>query len=130
MDNPKRTGVTSSTFEFDTRHPVGFQVNVLNTFKIVASSLGSGLAAPHAMPSGTTSPHLTHCFCPHGSVRPFQQKPEMHRGHVQLFRSNTCHTVNLENNYLTEMWSGSEAGLYVRTIDLMYHSTLGLRVIN
>ena len=34
-----------------------------------------------------------------------------------------------ENNYFTEMCSGSEAGPYLRLIDLVYHSTLGLRVI-
>ena len=32
-------------------------------------------------------------------------------------------------NYLTEMCSGSEAGSYLRRIDFVYHSTLGLRVI-
>jgi len=32
-----------------------------------------------------------------------------------------------ENNYFTEMCSGSEAGSYF--IDFVYHSTLGLRVI-
>jgi len=35
----------------------------------------------------------------------------------------------LENNYFTEMCSGSEAGSYLRLIDVVYHSTLGLRVI-
>jgi len=34
-----------------------------------------------------------------------------------------------ENNYFTEMCSGSEAGPYLRPIDCVYHSTLGLRVI-
>ena len=33
-----------------------------------------------------------------------------------------------KNNYLTEMCSGSDAGSYLRLI-LLYHSTLGLRVI-
>ena len=31
--------------------------------------------------------------------------------------------------YFTEMCSGSKAGSYFRLIDLVYHSTLGLRVI-
>ena len=35
----------------------------------------------------------------------------------------------LGNNYFTEMCSGSEAGSYLRLIDFVYHSTLGLRVI-
>ena len=34
-----------------------------------------------------------------------------------------------ENNYFTEMCSGSEAGSYLRLIDFEYLSTLGLRVI-
>ena len=37
--------------------------------------------------------------------------------------------LQLENNYFTEMCSGSEAGSYSRLIDFVYHSTLGLRVI-
>ena len=35
----------------------------------------------------------------------------------------------VKNNYLTEMSSGSEAGSYLRLIDFVYHSTLGLRVM-
>ena len=35
----------------------------------------------------------------------------------------------LQNNYFTEMCSGSEAGSYLRLIDCVYHSALGLRVI-
>ena len=31
--------------------------------------------------------------------------------------------------YFTEMCSGSEAGSYLRPIDFVYHSTLGLRAI-
>jgi len=34
----------------------------------------------------------------------------------------------LENNYYTEMCS-AEAGSYLRRIDFVYHSTLGLEVI-
>ena len=34
-----------------------------------------------------------------------------------------------ENKYVTEMCSGSEAGSYLRLIDFVYHSPLGLRVI-
>ena len=37
--------------------------------------------------------------------------------------------TEFENNYFTEMCSGSEAGSYLRLIDFVYHSTLGLRVI-
>jgi len=35
----------------------------------------------------------------------------------------------IENSYFTETCSGSEAGSYLRLIDFVYHSTLGLRVI-
>jgi len=35
----------------------------------------------------------------------------------------------VQNNYFTEMCSGSEAGSYLRPIDFVYHSTLGVRVI-
>ena len=34
-----------------------------------------------------------------------------------------------ENTYFTEMCSGSEEGSYLRLIDVVYHSTLGLREI-
>jgi len=34
------------------------------------------------------------------------------------------------DNYFTEICSGSEAGSYLRLIDFVHHSTLGLRVIN
>ena len=37
--------------------------------------------------------------------------------------------ASVENNYFTEMCSGSEAGSYLRVIDFVCHSTLGLRVI-
>ena len=35
-----------------------------------------------------------------------------------------------EDKYVTEIYSGSEAGSYLRLIDFVYHSTLGLRVAN
>jgi len=34
-----------------------------------------------------------------------------------------------ENNFFTEMCSGSEAGSYTRSIGFMHHSTPGLRLI-
>jgi len=37
--------------------------------------------------------------------------------------------VGLDNNYVTEMCSGFEAGSYLRRIVFVHHSTLGLRVI-
>ena len=37
--------------------------------------------------------------------------------------------TQFKNNYFTEMCCGSEEGSYLRLIDFVYHSTLGLRVI-
>jgi len=37
--------------------------------------------------------------------------------------------VEVKNNYFTYMCSNSEAGSYLRLIEFIYHSTLGLRVI-
>jgi len=44
------------------------------------------------------------------------------------FRFLSSATVS-EPHYFTEMCSGSEAGTYLRLIDVVYHSTPGLRVI-
>jgi len=44
-------------------------------------------------------------------------------------RSSAGARTQFENKYFTEMCSGSEAGSYLRLIDFVYHSTLGLRVI-
>ena len=37
--------------------------------------------------------------------------------------------TQFENNHFTEVCCGSEAGSYLRPIDFVYHSTLGVRVI-
>ena len=39
------------------------------------------------------------------------------------------YSSQFENNSFTEMCSGSKAGLYLRRIDFVYHSTLGVRLI-
>ena len=39
------------------------------------------------------------------------------------------YSAQFENNYFTEMCSGSEAGSCLRLIDFVYQPTLGLRVI-
>ena len=39
------------------------------------------------------------------------------------------YSSQLVNNHFTEICSGSEAGSYLRRMDFVYHSTLGLRVI-
>jgi len=62
-------------------------------------------------------------------------RPEPQEKILQPFRPEAPRLTNevspnqFENNYFTEMCSGSEAGSYLRLIDLVYHSTLGLRVI-
>jgi len=42
-------------------------------------------------------------------------------------RADTC--SEFKNSYFTEVCSGSEEGSYLRLIDCVYHSTLGLIVI-
>ena len=44
--------------------------------------------------------------------------------HTRIF----MYSSQFENNYFTEMCSGSETGSHLRLIDFVYHSTLGLRV--
>ena len=74
---------------------------------------GSGLKGRECAPSQAglaprpTLPHATH-LCREKELRVRSQS---------------------DNNYFTEMCSGSEAGSYLRLIDFMCHSTLGLRVI-
>jgi len=48
--------------------------------------------------------------------------------HVEGF-DEECQGLGFENNYFTEMCSGSETGSYLRLVYFVYHSTLGLRVI-
>ena len=51
--------------------------------------------------------------------------------HPENSSTKSCthrYTSQFENNYFTEMCSGSEAGWYSRLIDFVYHSTLGLQV--
>jgi len=48
---------------------------------------------------------------------------------AELGTARSAAGCRFENNYFTEMCSGFEAGSYLRRIDFVYHSTLGLRVI-
>ena len=54
-----------------------------------------------------------------------------HASASQKSKIITCRRTcsQFKNNYSTEMCSGSEEGSYLRLIDFVYHSTLGLRVI-
>ena len=59
---------------------------------------------------------------------------DFREGVMEVFRDwgSKCtdrYNSQFENNYFTEMCSGSEAGSYLRPIDFLYHSTLGLRAI-
>ena len=42
----------------------------------------------------------------------------------------SCQVQTVTPKYFTEMCSGSVAGSYLRRIDFVHHSTLGLRVLN
>ena len=44
-------------------------------------------------------------------------------------RGTDLYSSQSENNFFTEMCSGSEVGSYLRLIDLVHHSSLGLSVI-
>jgi len=58
----------------------------------------------------------------HGAVRPAGAEADVAEGAAAA-------AALVENNYFTEMCSGSEAGSYLRLIDFVSHSTLGLGVI-
>ena len=56
--------------------------------------------------------------------------PRKNGGRVSIKRDGDAwNRPQFENNYFTRMCSGSEAGSYLRLIDFVYHSTLGLRVM-
>ena len=52
-----------------------------------------------------------------------------HLAHGYLQQGDRAAQVSTLNHYFTEMCSGSETGSYLRLIDLVYHSTPGVRVI-
>jgi len=56
---------------------------------------------------------------------------ELRPGKLTFDKRLVVHRVvpGLVNNFFTEMCSGSEAGSYLRLIDFVYHSTLGLGVM-
>ena len=59
----------------------------------------------------------------------FQEEEERRKEEEQARQQRDRYSSQFENNYFTEMCSGSKAGSYLRRIDFIYHSTLGLRVI-
>ena len=51
---------------------------------------------------------------------------------VQTLHVESCtdrYSSQIKNDYFTEMWSGSKGGSYFKAHRLVYHSTLGWRVI-
>jgi len=76
-----------------------------------------------------------------GSTGGVPREQTMLKGHLPRVTYHDIHRIHnrrnhlpgnsfqFENNYFTEMCSGSEAGSYLRRTDFVYHSTLGLRVI-
>ena len=69
--------------------------------------------------------------CEH-RVRPPQALlgPLIRREVERMSGDRPCrYSSQFENNYFTEMCSGSEAGSYLRLIDFVCHPTRGLRVI-
>ena len=55
--------------------------------------------------------------------------PQNQHFNLRIVGQHEWGSSQFENNYFTEMFSGSEAGSYLRLIDFVYHSTLGSRVI-
>ena len=64
--------------------------------------------------------------CEHTLRRPVN--PRAHTLHNSANLIGALVRTARDHNYFTEMCSGSEAGSYLRLIDFVYHSTLGLRV--
>ena len=65
-----------------------------------------------------------------GDAHALQFQVERHRARDRGFQQARWHHLHrFENNSFTELCSGSETGSYLRLIDFVYHSTLGLRVI-
>ena len=55
--------------------------------------------------------------------------PKLRTMSTQKHTSTNLSSSQFNNNYFAEMWSGSEEGSYLRPIDFVYHSTLGLRAM-
>ena len=62
-------------------------------------------------------------------MRPRKQGFSAEQVPVSAYGGSLTNLTDLTNNYFTAMCSGSEAGSYLKPIDFVYHSTLGLRVI-
>ena len=77
---------------------LGFQVNVLRTFGVVPSSLGNGVGLDHLK-----------------ELQGSDHKPSTPK--LEPLNPNTGTVERCQNNYFTEMCSGSKAGLCLRLID-------------
>ena len=67
--------------------------------------------------------------CPHAETRQRALRVSGFGIKIWIAFSLELPLAHFQWNYSTEMCSGSEAGSYLRLIDFVYHSTLGLRVI-
>ena len=85
---------------------------------------GKGVACRHSHHAGHPGTHPLHST-------PYTQHPTPFTLHPTFYTLHpTPYTLQpYDLNYFTEMCSGSDAGSYLRLIDFVYHSTLGLRVI-
>ena len=65
-------------------------------------------------------------------MRVIKKKKKHHiKAHARKSNQHTRdrYSSQFENNYFTEMCSGSKAGSYLRLIEFVYDSNLGFRVI-
>jgi len=76
-----------------------------------------------------TSPRTSPCRSKRVNLSMVPDFSQVHMLGVRYESVNDRYSSQFENNYFTEMCSGSEAGSYLRRIDFVYLSTLGLRVI-
>ena len=108
---------------------LGFQVKILKTFQVFPSWLESRMELSREQ--GVEGPP----WRLHSSVleHPFYMLGCQICSGIRcsnLISADVGSNVSqFENNYFTEMCSGSEAGSYLRLVDFLYHPTLGSRVI-
>ena len=69
------------------------------------------------------------CIGRPGTARTFRASPAVRKVDIRLPGKGNSNSHGARPVYFTEMCSGSEEGSYLRLIDCVYPSTLGLRVI-
>ena len=68
-----------------------------------------------------------HCSVSVPQLRGLSQ--QMYQTHQCIVRKTQLFLFGVDHNYCIEMCSGSEGGSYLRRIDFVYLSSLGLRVM-